>query len=381
MDGRGQKRCRGGGGGRGGGVREALLTNLFTHLLGGDQLFGVVVVEDHADGGVSDDEAEVVRLDSGVDGRDDEEHAAGVPAVETGGALSLFPCAAGLLEERSQPGSCVRSHVGVASTEFLAGQILKRGEVFGNVALVIADDGGDLRVGLALQMEFVGSDEAVALGLLHLGGADEADVLHRRPFGGGGVGKHGLLGLGSVVEGLGEEGLAELVDARGVVPVDRCGFGDDGSTAAFPLGQGGFEFAPQFAEDGMEVVGIGVIVEDRDGNLLAGLRGLGGDAEVEHVHLVPGEVAAVADAHAGAGREDGEAVEERALFVVPRDPPQFEDQFGGGCLVDDGRLVHAGFAALVDVLVDALEGILGVARHEVAEDAGEDEDVFAEGLP
>ena len=63
--------------------------HLAAHGVGGFDRIGIVVMLDHPHRGVSGDLLEGLGIDSGAAGGDDEIHAAGVPAVEPGGADAL----------------------------------------------------------------------------------------------------------------------------------------------------------------------------------------------------------------------------------------------------------------------------------------------------
>ena len=108
----------------------AIAAELRPHLFGGDQFLGIVIVENHADGSVPYDESQIVRANASVDGCDDEENAAGVPAIKTGGTLALFANRPRLSEELSHAGLGVLPDVRIADTDLFASQILDASEVF-----------------------------------------------------------------------------------------------------------------------------------------------------------------------------------------------------------------------------------------------------------
>ena len=104
-----------------------------------------------------------------------------------------------------------------------------------------------------------------------------------------------------------EECFPEFVDARRVVLVECGGLGDDiGGVASLEYRR--FKLAPEFSEERVIVIGRWLVVEDRNANVLAGLQRLGCQAVVEKIDFVPCEVATVANAHPGAGGQDGEPV-------------------------------------------------------------------------
>ena len=63
---------------------------------------------------------------------------------------------------------------------------------------------------------------------------------------------------------MGEDGLAFLVDAGGIVRVDSRRLGDDVPLVVLSLDKGGLQLAPKFSEDGVVILGARIVVEKGD---------------------------------------------------------------------------------------------------------------------
>lgn len=181
---------------------------------------------------------------------------------------------------------------------------------------------------------------------------------------------------------MGEDGLAFLVDAGGIVRVDSRRLGDDVPLVVLSLDKGGLQLAPKFSEDGVVILGARIVVEKGNGDFGFRLFRFHGQKHLEEVNLVPCEVAAVADAEAGTGGENGETVKVGFVAQIARIVPDAGHLFVCRWLMGDFRLVRDGtLASLVFLVVDLGKVVFKTAVREVGEDAFQDENVFAEGLP